>query len=75
MAVGTVVASDTRDLWFESSHRQFFYVVSVNCVEKTKNKKTGNGPFLKKVKFFTSLYGCVTIEEGSPEVFERGRKL
>ena len=52
-SVGRVVASDTRGLRFESSHRQnFIHVFTINCVEKTKIKKKGPGmaPFLKKPK-------------------------
>ena len=51
-SVGRGVASDTKGLWFESSHRQIFKwnkcLHSVNCIEKMKNKEKEdrNGPFL-----------------------------
>ena len=35
-SVGRAVASDTRGPQFESSHRQFFCVLSVICIEKAK---------------------------------------
>ena len=38
-----MVASDIRDPRFESSHRLIFYIVSVNCVEKTKINQTDAG--------------------------------
>ena len=47
-SVGRAVASDSRGLQFESSHRRnFFHVLIINCVEKTKIKKreAGNGAF------------------------------
>ena len=43
-SVGRVVASDTRGLQFESSHRQnFIHVFTINCIEKTKLKKKRPG--------------------------------
>ena len=53
VSVGRAVTSDARGPQFESSHRQTFildiYLFTVNCIEKTKIKKAGNGPFLEKV--------------------------
>ena len=54
-SVGRAVASDTRGLWFESSHRgiyiQDFYLPIVSCVEKTKIKKKRPGmTHLKNIK-------------------------
>ena len=49
-SVGRAVASDTRGLRFESSNQQTFnHIIIINCIEKTKIKKTeaGNGPFKK----------------------------
>ena len=36
--VGGAVASDTRDPWFESTHRQVYLLSTVlkNCIEKAK---------------------------------------
>ena len=48
-AVGRAVASNTRDLWFDSQHRQEFY--KLHCIgEKIKKnkKEAGKGPFLKR---------------------------
>ena len=36
-SVGRVVASETRDPWFESSQRQILF--TINCIEKTIIKK------------------------------------
>ena len=36
-SLGRVVASDTRDMWFESSHWQILFII--NCIEKTKIKE------------------------------------
>ena len=51
-AVGTPVASNTRDPWFESSHWQILFTIKLYliCFEKTKLKikEAGNGP----LKFF-----------------------
>ena len=45
-AVGRAVASDTRDLRFESSHRQILFIV--NCIKKLYYKDDeNNGPFYK----------------------------
>ena len=43
--VGSVVASNSRGLRFESSHQQYF-IMNIFTVEKTKIKKkeAGNGP-------------------------------
>ena len=54
LVLGRAVASDTRGLQFESSHRQKFinieHLYSVNCVLKDENKEkeAGNGPFKKR---------------------------
>ena len=55
-SVGRAVASDTRGLWFESSHQQNLYftficLFTIGCVEKTKiNKKSlGMAHFLKNI--------------------------
>ena len=37
-SVGRAVASVTRGLWFESSHRHIYLPIA-NCIEKTKIKK------------------------------------
>ena len=44
---GRAVASDNRGPRFESSHqRNFIHLFTINCIEKTKIKKSaGNGPF------------------------------
>ena len=43
-SVGRVVASDTRGPRFESAHQKtFYYLSSVNCIEKTNIKKKGPG--------------------------------
>ena len=51
-AVGRVVASNTRDPRFESSHRQYYLLSTLlkNFIEKTKIKKMSPGmaQFLKK---------------------------
>ena len=51
-AVGRVVASDTRDPRFESSHWQYFLLSTAlkSCIKKTKIKKkgAGNGPIKKQ---------------------------
>ena len=50
-SVGRAVASDTRGLQFESSHRQIlYYLYTVNCIGKVKIKKErpGMAHFLKK---------------------------
>ena len=43
-SVVKAVASGTRGTRFESSHRQILYLLSVNCVERTKvnGKEAGN---------------------------------
>ena len=48
-SVGRVVASDTRDLQFQSRHRQNFIYQLYKRKDKTKSKEAGNGPsiFLK----------------------------
>ena len=53
-SVDRAVASDTRGPWFESSHQQilhwtFVYLFTINCVEKSKNKRkeAGIGQLLK----------------------------
>ena len=50
-SVGRVVASYTRDPWFESRYRQICieYLFTVNCfvLKRQKEKVVGNGPFLK----------------------------
>ena len=51
-SVGKVVASNSRDLQLESSHRQILFTIIciINCFEMTKIKKkeTVNGPILKE---------------------------
>ena len=43
-SAGKAVTSVTRDLRFESQHRQKFYLPIVHCNRKAENKKeTGNG--------------------------------
>ena len=47
-SVGSIVASDSRDPWFDSSHRQnLFSMFTFNCIEETNIKKNEarNGPF------------------------------
>ena len=63
MGSGTMVASNARGQWFESSHQQNFisdiYLFPANCIEKTKikGKEAGNGPFLAKLMtIMQSLY-------------------
>ena len=65
-SVGRAVASDTRGLRFESSHRRnFIHVFTINCIEKTKIKKKrpGMAHFLKKTGH--SLVSCISIYQGS----------
>ena len=38
-SVGKAVTSDTRGPWFESRHRQRFYWITFNCIEKKIKKK------------------------------------
>ena len=40
-SVGRAFASNARDPWFESSHRQILFFISCikKCIEKTKIKK------------------------------------
>ena len=51
-SVGRSVASDTRDLWFKSRHRQnFIYQIIYqlfNRKDKNKEKEAGNRPSSKK---------------------------
>ena len=51
-SVGRVVASDSRDPPFESSHPQIF-ILNINCQlywkEENKEKEGGDCPFLIKV--------------------------
>ena len=54
-SVGRAVATDTRGLWFESSHWQkFIYILNICLLstvywkEENKEKEAGTGPFLKK---------------------------
>ena len=56
-SVGRAVASDTRGLRFESSHRQkFIYTLNICLLstvywkDENKGKEAGNGPFLKNKK-------------------------
>ena len=46
------VASNTRGLWFKTSHRQSLYVLSVSCIVKTK-KRPGMAHFLKKSNLYS----------------------
>ena len=62
-SVGRAAASDTRGPWFKSSHRRFFnkkniYLPIVNCIEKTKIKKTrpGMAHFFKKTSENVRVY-------------------
>ena len=56
-SVGRAVASNTKGLQFESSHRQkFIYILNICLLstvywkdENKKEKEAGNGPFLKKL--------------------------
>ena len=55
-SVGRAVATNARDSWFESSHRQSFilviYLFTVNCTywkEENKEKEARNVHFFKKV--------------------------
>ena len=64
-AVGRAVAIHTRDLHFESSHRQKFYLLSTLLKTKIKTKKVGNGQ-IKKGK----VAGVVKspLKNGTPQV-------
>ena len=44
-SVGRPVASNTRDTQFESRHRKTLFILSVNCIEKTKIHKKRPGIF------------------------------
>ena len=62
-SVGRVVASDTRDPRFESSHWQNFIYQLYNRKDKNKEKEAGNGPSIKN--FYNSL-GTVVRGYKSP---------
>ena len=47
-SVGRAVTSDTRDLRFESKHRQNFIYQLYNRQDENKEKEVGNGPSLLK---------------------------
>ena len=52
-SVGRAVASNSRGLWFESSHhKKLYWTFSVNCIEKTKikTKRPRMARFFKKIK-------------------------
>ena len=54
-----MVASDTRGLWFKTSHWQKIYIeqlLIVNCIEKTKinKKRSGMAHFLKNIHSISS---------------------
>ena len=63
-AVGRVVASDTRDPQFESSHRQWniwnvFICQLLSRKDENKEKEAGNGPFKKMNPLLLNLdYFC-----------------
>ena len=72
-SVSRAVASDTRDLRFESRHRQKFIYQLYNRKRKKENK-AGNGPSLKKhltrwikvsmvIKFLSSWCHCLKISQ------------
>ena len=42
--VGRLVASDTSDPWFESSHQQILVIINL-LKDKNKEKEARNGPF------------------------------
>ena len=48
-AVGSEVASNIRDPWFESSHLQ--YLKLYKCIEKTKIKRGREWPLKSEKKF------------------------
>ena len=48
-SVGRAAASYTRDLQFESRHRQNFIYQLYNRKDENKEKEAGNGPSLKKM--------------------------
>ena len=53
-SVGWAVTSDSRGPWFESSHHQnLFWLLTVNCIKKTKikEKEAGNCPFKNNAEF------------------------
>ena len=55
--VGRTVASDTRDPWIESRHRQILF--TINCIprrDENKEKEAGNGAFLK---LLMERKGCI----------------
>ena len=53
-SVGRMVASDTRDLWFESRHRQNCIYQLYNRKDKNKEKEAGNGISLKNINSIVS---------------------
>ena len=61
-AVGRAVDSDTRDPWFESSHRKFYLVSTVlnSYIEQTKIKKkeAGNNQNLTNKKKVGRILSC-----------------
>ena len=59
-SVDRAVASNTRGLWFKSSHQQNFIlkIFTVNCEKtkiKEKEKEAGKGPFTNRVTAIASL--------------------
>ena len=66
-SVSRAVASNARGPRFKSSYQQNIkldiYVLTVNYIEKTKNKEkeAGNGPFFRKKEIMTIPYSEETI--------------
>ena len=50
-SVGRAVASDTRDLWFESRHQQNFIYKLYNRKDENKEKEAGSGSSFKVDQF------------------------
>ena len=66
-SVGSVVASSTRDLQFESHHQQIFHICKpADCMEKTN--------ISKKVSPFQGL-ACKEVGSGSDLIIFKAEKL
>ena len=72
------VASNPRDLWFESSNRQFLFIINYvkNCVEKTKvKKKRTRMVHLKTHSMIVYYIRSIQLTGKSPRVSSRNVRL
>ena len=68
-AVGIVIASNSRDPRFESSHQQYYLLsTALKTVMKRRKwkKETGNGPNLKNLLRLNRFWGCVLFNLSCP---------